>query len=42
MNFDEQMNRGGALFWAVTVVAVALAYAALWVVMALPELVGVA
>ncbi len=42
MNFDEQMNRGGPLFWAVTVVAAALAYAALWVVMALPTFLGAA
>ncbi len=42
MNFDEQMNQGGPLFWAVTVASASVAYLALWVVMALPELVGVA
>jgi hypothetical protein len=42
MNFEERMNQGGPLFWAVTVASAGVAYLALWAVMALPELVGVA
>lgn len=42
MNFEDRMNQEGPLFWAIAVVSASLAYLALWAVMALPELVGVA
>jgi hypothetical protein len=42
VNFDQQMNQGGPVFWAVTVASAGVAYLALWAVMALPELMGVA
>lgn len=40
MNFEEQMNQGGPLFWGVTVASAAVAYLALWAVMALPDVLG--
>lgn len=40
MNFEEQMNQGGPLFWAVTVASASVAYLALWAVMALPDVLG--
>ncbi|WP_422170917.1 hypothetical protein [Limnohabitans sp.] len=42
MNFEEKMNQGGPLFWAVTVASASVAYLALWAVMALPDVLGVA
>ncbi len=42
MNFDERMNKGGLLFWAVSVASAALVYLSLWALMALPYVLGVA
>lgn len=42
MNFEDQMNQGGPLFWAIAVVSASLAYLALWAVMALPTFLGAA
>lgn len=41
MTFDDQMGRGGLLFWAVTAASTVGAYLALWALMAMPDLVGV-
>jgi hypothetical protein len=37
MNFEEQMNQGGLVFWAVTGAGAALGYLALVAVMSLPD-----
>lgn len=42
MNFEDQMNQGGPVFWAVAVASAGVVYLALWAVMALPELMGAA